>query len=150
MGFAVVSRAFVASLFTFALGAIWGGAAWATIPSASPWIESSNSKARLVSGTVELDGKPTLVAGVQLRMSPDWKTYWRNPGDSGVPPSFNWKGSTNLKRAEVLYPAPHRFADGGGTAIGYDDEVLFPVWITPEREDEPITLKARRSPPRAG
>jgi len=141
MGFAVVSRAFVASLFTFALGAIWGGAAWAASPSASPWIESSNSKARLVSGTVELDGKPTLVAGVQLRMSQDWKTYWRNPGDSGVPPSFNWKGSTNLKRAEVLYPAPHRFADGGGTAIGYDDEVLFPVRITPEREGEPITLK---------
>ena len=145
MGFAVDSRAFVAPFFTFALGAtvIVGAscAACAASASASPWIESSNSKARLVSGTVELEGKPTLVAGVQLRMNPEWKTYWRNPGDSGVPPGFDWKGSINLKRAEVLYPAPRRFADGGGTAIGYEDEVLFPVRLTPEREGEPITLK---------
>ena len=123
------------------LGGVACGAASAMNASASPWIESNNSKTRLVSGVVELDGKPTLVAGVQLRMSPEWKTYWRNPGDSGVPPSFDWSGSTNLKHAEVLYPAPHRFADGGGTAIGYEDEVVFPVKLTPEREGEPITLK---------
>jgi DsbC/DsbD-like thiol-disulfide interchange protein len=145
MGFAAVSCAFVASFFTFALGAILSvaasAAAYAADGSASPWIESSNSKARLVSGTIELDGKPTLIAGVQLRMSSEWKTYWKNPGDSGVPPSFDWTGSINLKHAEVLYPAPHRFADADGTAIGYDDEVLFPVRLTPEREGEPITLK---------
>ena len=94
-----------------------------------------------MSGTVDVDGAPTLVAGVQLRMDPGWKTYWRNPGDSGVPPSFDWTGSKNLKHAEVLYPAPHRFADAGGTAIGYDDEVVFPVKLTPEREGEPIELK---------
>jgi DsbC/DsbD-like thiol-disulfide interchange protein len=145
MGFAIVSRAFVAPFFIFALGAILSSAASGTASaasaSASPWIDSSNSKARLVSGTVELDGKPTLIAGVQLRMNPEWKTYWKNPGDSGVPPSFDWTGSTNLKHAEVLYPAPHRFADGDGTAIGYRDEVLFPVRLTPEREGEPITLK---------
>ena len=51
------------------------------------------------------------------------------------------KGSTNLKHAEVLFPAPHRFAEANGTAIGYDDEVIFPVKITPEREGEPIELK---------
>jgi DsbC/DsbD-like thiol-disulfide interchange protein len=82
-----------------------------------------------------------LVAGVQLRMDPGWKTYWRNPGDSGVPPSFDFKGSKNLKRAELLYPAPHRIADANGTAIGYDDEVIFPVKITPEHEGEPVELK---------
>lgn len=87
-----------------------------------------------------MDGKPGLFAGVQLRMDQGWKTYWKNPGDSGVPPSFDWSGSTNLKSAEVLYPAPHRFVDGGGTAIGYDDEVIFPVKLTPEREGQPIAL----------
>ena len=46
-----------------------------------------------------------------------------------------------LKQAELLYPAPHRFADANGTAIGYDDEVVFPVKLTPEREGEPIELK---------
>lgn len=96
---------------------------------------------RLVSGTPDIDGKPSLVAGVQLRMDPGWKTYWRNPGDSGVPPSFDFKGSKNLKQAELLYPAPHRIADANGTAIGYDDEVIFPVKITPEHEGEPVELK---------
>ena len=146
MGFVALPRAFVALFFAFALGAIFSSgdsrtASAASTGSASPWTASSNSKSRLVSGTVDLDGTPALVAGVQLRMDPDWKTYWRNPGDSGVPPSFDWTGSTNLKHAEVLYPAPHRFADAGGTAIGYADEVVFPVKLTPEREGEPITLK---------
>ena len=94
-----------------------------------------------MSGTVDVDGAPALLAGIQLRMDPGWKTYWRNPGDSGVPPSFDWTGSKNLKHAEVLYPAPHRFADAGGTAIGYDDQVVFPVKLTPERDGEPIELK---------
>lgn len=123
------------------LGMAADSAALAAVASASPWVASTDSKVRLVSGTVELDGKPQLVAGVQLRMNSGWKTYWKNPGDSGVPPSFDWAGSKNLKQAELLYPAPHRFADANGTAIGYEDEVVFPVKITPEREGEPIELK---------
>lgn len=123
------------------LGAALGQPALAANASASPWIDSANSKARLVAGTVELAGRPALVAGVQLRMSSGWKTYWKSPGDSGVPPSFDWSGSTNLKHAEVLYPAPHRFAEANGWAIGYDDEIVFPVKITPEREGEPVELK---------
>ncbi|HBR25972.1 MAG TPA: hypothetical protein DD732_02860, partial [Rhizobiales bacterium] len=115
-------------------------AALTAIASTSPWVASTNSKVRLVSGALDLDGKPTLVAGVQLRMDGGWKTYWKNPGDSGVPPTFDWSGSNNLKHAEVLYPAPHRIADANGTAIGYDDEIVFPVKLTPEREGEPIEL----------
>jgi DsbC/DsbD-like thiol-disulfide interchange protein len=82
-----------------------------------------------------------MIAGVQIRLEPGWKTYWRTPGDSGVPPSFDWSGSKNLRSAEVLYPAPRRFTDASGTAIGYEDEVVFPVMITPERLDEPVELK---------
>lgn len=106
----------------------------------SAWSDQTNSRARIVSGTLESGGSPALYAGVQLRMDPGWKTYWRNPGDSGVPPTFDWSGSKNLKSAEVLYPAPHRFADANGTAIGYSDEVVFPVKITPEQAGEPVTL----------
>lgn len=131
--------------FIFITGAILGiaaaDAALGAVASSSPWVTSTSSKARLVSGTVDLGGKPTLIAGVQLRMNSGWKTYWKNPGDSGVPPAFDWTGSKNLKQAELLYPAPHSFAEAGGTAIGYDDEVVFPVKLTPEREGEPIELK---------
>ena len=145
MRFAFFQRRAAPSCLAFAAGAMLGvaaaGGAFAAADSASPWIASIDSKVRLVSGTVDVDGAPALLAGVQLRMDPGWKTYWRNPGDSGVPPTFDWAGSKNLKHAEVLYPAPHRFADAGGTAIGYDDQVVFPVKLTPERYGEPIELK---------
>jgi DsbC/DsbD-like thiol-disulfide interchange protein len=123
------------------LGIAFADAGFAASTGQSPWVDQSNSKVRLVSGTIMTDGKPATFAGVQLRMAPGWKTYWRNPGDSGVPPSFDWSGSKNLKSAEVLYPAPHRFADANGTAIGYSDEVVFPVKITPEHDGEPVELK---------
>lgn len=113
----------------------------AALPSASPWASTSNAKARLVSGTVDLGGTPTLLAGVQLRMDQGWKTYWRTPGDSGVPPDFDWSGSKNLKHAEVLFPAPHRFDDGNSTAVGYAEDVVFPVKIVAERAGEPVELK---------
>jgi DsbC/DsbD-like thiol-disulfide interchange protein len=145
MASASIQRIAAARLLSLALGAMLTvgllGAAPAALSDQSPWVSSTESKVRLVSGAVELDGKPRLLAGVQLRMDGGWKTYWRNPGDSGVPPSFDFTGSKNLKLAEVLYPAPHRFADADGTAIGYDDEVVFPVRVTPEREGEPIELK---------
>jgi DsbC/DsbD-like thiol-disulfide interchange protein len=141
MKFAFSARMAARLCLGFVLGAAMSHPALAASASASPWIESANSKARLVAGTVDLDGKPTLVAGVQLRMNSGWKTYWKNPGDSGVPPSFDWSGSTNLKHAELLYPAPHRFTEANGWAIGYDDEIVFPVKITPEREGEPVELK---------
>jgi DsbC/DsbD-like thiol-disulfide interchange protein len=107
----------------------------------SPWVKENYSEVRLVSGTVANAGSGEVVAGVQIRLDPGWKTYWRSPGDSGVPPSFDWSGSKNLKQAEVLYPAPRRFVDAGGTAIGYEDEVVFPIKITPEHAGEPVELK---------
>ena len=122
-------------------GALFAATSLAAIAGQSPWVSATNSKVRLVSGTVADGGKDAVLAGVQIRMDEGWKTYWRNPGDSGVPPSFDWSGSKNLKHAEVLYPAPHRFADANGTAIGYADEVVFPVRITPEREGEAVELK---------
>ncbi len=106
----------------------------------SAWSNQTNSKVRLVSAILADEGSPAVYAGVQLFMDEGWKTYWRNPGDSGVPPAFDWSGSKNVKGVEVFYPAPHRFADAGGTAIGYDREVLFPLRVTPERAGEPITL----------
>lgn len=133
-----------ALLAALAIGVIFisgsSGLGLAASKGQSAWSDQTSSKVRIVSGTLEAEGAPALYAGIQLRMEPGWKTYWRNPGDSGVPPSFDWSASKNLKNAEVLYPAPHRFADANGTAIGYGDEVVFPVRVTPEREGEPVTL----------
>ena len=109
------------------------GASLAASPGESPWVGETFSKVRLVSGSVAGMSDGQMIAGVQIRLEPGWKTYWRMPGDFGVPPTFDWSGSKNLRSAEVLYPAPHRFTDASGTAIGYEDEVVFPVMVTPER-----------------
>ncbi len=129
------------SILAMTLCLAFAGASHAASPGESPWVRETYSKVRLVSGSVAGMSGDRMIAGVQIRLEPGWKTYWRMPGDSGVPPSFDWSGSKNLRSAEVLYPAPRRFTDASGTEIGYVDEVVFPVMVTPERPDEPVELK---------
>jgi len=131
----------LASSLALAVSMALAATCLAASPGESPWVKETYSKVRLVSGSVAGMSGDQMIAGVQIRLEPGWKTYWRMPGDSGVPPSFDWSGSKNLKSAEVLYPAPHRFTDASGTAIGYEDEVVFPVMVTPERSGEPVELK---------
>lgn len=102
---------------------------------------SGPARAQTVNYRVELvSGGPTL-AGAHVRLAPGWKTYWRMPGDAGIPPQFDWSGSVNLAKAEVAYPLPSRFQDGGGETIGYYDEVMFPVTVTPQDASQPVILK---------
>ena len=66
--------------------------------------------------------------GVRIELAEGWKTYWRMPGDAGIPPLFGWnKGALGDDRIEVLYPLPGRYQDASGETIGYKDEVIFPV-----------------------
>src|SRR6187397_1512976 len=68
---------------------------------ASPWSDDIRSSIRLVAGGTQ---GGALRAGIEIKLQPGWKTYWRYPGDSGVPPSFSFAGSENLASAEVLFP----------------------------------------------
>lgn len=129
----------VAAVATIATCASGSHVAVAGFAAESPWVDAAHSRVRLLDGDTE-NGE-TMLAGIQIRLDEGWKTYWRSPGDSGVPPSFDWSGSSNLKSAEVLYPAPGRFADANGTAMGYENEVVFPVKVTPKRPGEPVELK---------
>ena len=79
--------------------------------------------------------------GVQIKLEPGWKTYWRLPGETGVAPRFDWSGSENLKSVEVLYPAPTRFVDAEGETIGFAGEVVFPVAIEPLDASKPVKLR---------
>lgn len=94
----------------------------------SPWVRTQGADVRLISGAV-VDGR--LEAGVEIRLDPGWKTYWRYPGDSGIPPRFDWNGSRNVRSASVAFPAPRRFSDGAsGHSIGYKSgSVIFPLSV---------------------
>ncbi len=113
-------------------------AAPARADDASPWSEDSRSAIRLIAGSNK--GAAPLRAGVEIKLQPGWKTYWRYPGDSGVPPRFDFSGSDNLKSAKVLYPVPHLFSDEAGNSLGYKDSVTFPVQVTPKQAGKPVTL----------
>jgi DsbC/DsbD-like thiol-disulfide interchange protein len=108
----------------------------------SPWSEDVRSAVRLVSGANN-SGDAHLRAGIEIKMQPGWKTYWRYPGDSGVPPHFDFSGSENLKTATVLYPAPHLFTDETGQSLGYKDRIIFPLVISPQQPGKPVRLRLK-------
>jgi DsbC/DsbD-like thiol-disulfide interchange protein len=108
----------------------------------SPWIKTDTADVRLVSAGAR-DGE-AIRAGVEIRMPRGWHTYWRYPGDAGIPPRFDWSGSSNLAGAEIRWPAPQRISvEGGIESIGYTDSVLFPVLIRPMDATKPVTVRLR-------
>ncbi|MFP4327024.1 MAG: protein-disulfide reductase DsbD domain-containing protein [Paracoccaceae bacterium] len=96
--------------------------------------------ARILPGWRLADG--THMAGLRLVMAPGWKTYWRAPGDAGIPPRFDWNGSDNLQGVEVEWPAPEVFDQNGMRAIVYSGEVILPLRVTPA-SGEAVRLEAR-------
>jgi DsbC/DsbD-like thiol-disulfide interchange protein len=107
---------------------------------ASDWSSSGHASIRLLDGGAAEASGPRR-AGLDLKLDPGFKTYWRTPGDSGVPPQFDWSGSTNVETVTVQWPAPHRFDDAAGSSIGYSETVLFPLDITLRDPKAPATLR---------
>jgi DsbC/DsbD-like thiol-disulfide interchange protein len=108
----------------------------------SAWHGDTRAAMRVIAGgTKAAEGASILRAGVEIRLAPGWKTYWRYPGDSGVPPHFDFDKSENLKSVQVAWPAPQRFTDADGSFIGYRDNVLFPLSIEPEDAAKPVVLR---------
>jgi len=81
--------------------------------------------------------------GIEIVLEPGWYTYWKNPGETGVPPVFDFTGSENIGQLQVLYPAPLRKVDAGSTSLIYQDEVVFPLMITPREAGRPVVLRLK-------
>jgi DsbC/DsbD-like thiol-disulfide interchange protein len=73
--------------------------------------------------------------GVLIELEPGWKTYWRMPGEAGIPPEFTWNTSAPAE-VKVSFPGPARYADQSGETVGYEGTALFPVAVTPETAAE--------------
>jgi DsbC/DsbD-like thiol-disulfide interchange protein len=98
-------------------------------------------QASLLPGWVTEQG--THMAALELVLAPGWKTYWRSPGDAGIPPQFDWSGSANVGAVRYHWPAPVVFDTNGVRSIGYHDVLVLPVEITPVDPGQPITLQAK-------
>jgi DsbC/DsbD-like thiol-disulfide interchange protein len=107
---------------------------------ASPWQRDGHSAVRLLAGS---HSGAVLLGGIAFQLQPGWKTYWRTPGDSGVPPRFDFSKSENIEAVTILWPAPMKFDDGaGGHSLGYHDQVVLPLRIVAKNTDKPVTLRA--------
>jgi len=107
---------------------------------ASPWQRDGHSAVRLLAGS---RSGAVLLGGIAFQIQQGWKTYWRTPGDSGVPPRFDFSKSDNVEAVTIMWPAPLKFDDGaGGHSIGYHDQIVLPLRIVPKTADKPVTLRA--------
>jgi len=119
-----------------------GGASAADV---SRWDGDARSAARLITGARPAGPTAPLRAGIEIRLKPGWHTYWRYPGDAGVPPRFDFSGSNNVEAVELMWPAPQRLPEAGLIAIGYDRDVILPLRVTPQDRAKPVTLQLRLS-----
>jgi DsbC/DsbD-like thiol-disulfide interchange protein len=91
---------------------------------ATAWQEIAGGRIRVVVAE-PAPGTKTVLGMLQLDLAPGWKTYWRDPGDAGVPLQVDVSKSTNAALGKVDYPAPHRFDDGVSVWAGYKEPVTF-------------------------
>ncbi len=111
----------------------------------SQWNGQAHSAARLIAGAVSKDRDIAFLrAGLEIKLDPGWQTYWRDPGDSGAPPTFDFSGSENVKSVNVLWPAPEKYPDGaGGNSIGYRNDVLLPLHVIPAEAGKQSSLRLK-------
>ena len=93
----------------------------------SEWAHNEGGRMRLV--VLPADASGTRAAALQIEPSPGWITYWREPGDAGIPPSITVSPQGGYRLANVAYPVPKLIDNGDLQDIGYDAPVTLPLTI---------------------
>ncbi|AGT07374.1 protein-disulfide reductase DsbD domain-containing protein [Paracoccus aminophilus] len=129
--------------FILALAAalISGSAQAQEAASAAPKLPPGLESAQLRPGWITPEGHR--IVALDLRLLPGWKTYWRNPGDGGVPPVFDWQGSDNLGKVTLHWPRPEVIDSGGLRTLGFHDQLVLPIEIAPADPTKPIRVEAQ-------
>ncbi|OSQ53333.1 protein-disulfide reductase DsbD domain-containing protein [Marivita geojedonensis] len=83
------------------------------------------------------------MAALRLVLDPGWKTYWRAPGDVGIPPQFDWSGSDNIRAVSANWPTPEVFFEQGMRSVGYKTEVVIPLHLTALDDTAEMRLEGR-------
>ena len=107
----------------------------------SPWFNVDGAKLRLVA-LPSPDGK-TIDAGLQIELEKGWKTYWRSPGASGIPPEISFSSSKNIASLKLDYPIPITFGEKENLTAGYKNSITFPIKIELLFSNRPVTINAK-------
>ncbi|MDO5604609.1 MAG: protein-disulfide reductase DsbD family protein [Paracoccus sp. (in: a-proteobacteria)] len=81
------------------------------------------------------------VSALELVLEPGWKTYWRSPGDAGLPPEFDWQGS-NIGAVDMHWPAPEVIESDGLRTLGYHDRLILPFTVRAQTAGQPVGISA--------
>lgn len=100
----------------------------------------SHITAKLLSSVQGMGNLEKIDMGLALAMEDDWYTYWRMAGDSGLPPSFDWTGSQNVKTVDIYWPPPRRFAVFDINSFGYNNQIVLPLKVTPLESGKPMDV----------
>jgi suppressor for copper-sensitivity B len=119
------------------------GGARAAEPGASAWFETAQGAVRLIAASPTVGSGSEVRLGLQFRLAPHWKIYWRSPGDAGYPPAVDWTGSSNLARTAISWPAPKRFSVSGLETVGYENGVVLPVLAWLRKAGRALSLRAK-------
>jgi len=82
-------------------------------------------------------------AAIRFVLAEGWKTYWRAPGDAGIPPEFSWRGSRNVGATQITWPTPDVFDQNGMRSVGYETELVLPIDVQPATPGQPVRLKGK-------
>ena len=118
--------------------------AFATLPAAARDQARNQAdvvQAAILPGWQQADG--SRMAALRVDLAPRWKTYWRAPGDAGIPPSFDWSASDNLRAVRYHWPRPIVIDTNGMRTIGYHDQLVLPIEIVPLDPALPVILRGR-------
>jgi thiol:disulfide interchange protein DsbD len=106
-------------------------------------VKTDNVRAELVSEVAEIKAGEPFWVGLRLTIRPKWHTYWKNPGESGLPTEISWKLPAGATAEPIVWPAPTLFNIGGVINYGYHDDVLLLTRITPAADAPgPFSLNA--------
>jgi len=123
----------------FTAGAILGSAA-ISHAEVTPWATNEGGRMRIVAMPPEPDG--TMRGALQIEPSPGWITYWKEPGDAGIPPQVVFSKASGVTLSRVSYPVPKQIANGKLRDIGYDHPVTLPFELKVEDPEKQLNLGA--------
>ena len=108
----------------------------------SGWHHVEGGAIRIVTSG-EPDAGGQLRGALEIRLKPGWKTYWRDPGASGVPPTLTASSGNDDAAVAIGFPPPSRFDDGYASSAGYDHPVSLALTIAlPQAKPRPARLEA--------
>lgn len=98
--------------------------------------------------TGELDENNNQARGLlEVNLEGEWKTYWRSPGEGGVPPILDWSQSSNISGLDWQWPTPAFYETSGVMTLGYKHNVVFPMLLTFDDINQPIHFSGKLTLP---